>query len=210
MRTIELDQYWPGAQNAGVTSKLASRVGAAGEPQSMVDNPSVPLRVPGPSDGPAHVIADRRDRRTPIIWGSLGFFAGMFAWHLIGFWSFVSNVAFNDDQRVTAAANGGAKIAVPLRKSKPVANGNSLASIHAGNCIALEIDRTSGDAKPGNCPVDEKPLADAGRTRRDDLAFSRPRLQDPQIWTDVTAVKSEVAAEAIDETSFDLTIEPAP
>ena len=210
MRTLDLDQYWPGGKSAVAMSKLASGVGTPGGPQQADNNSSIHHRKHSQSDNTSQVNADRRDRRTPMIWGGLGFLAGMCAWHMIGFWSFVANVAFNDDRRVAATANDDSKIAASLRKSKLIANGNSRDTIHAGNCIALEIDRTSGDAKPGACPVDEKPLADAGRTRRDDLAFSRPRMQDPQIWSNVTAVESEVAAETIDELSFDLTIRPSP
>ncbi len=210
MRTLDLDQYWPSAQSADAMPKPANGAGTVGEPQSIVDHSSIHHRNLGQSDIPSQVNAYRHDRRTPMIWGGLGFLAGMCAWHMIGFWSFVANVVFNDDQRVAATAKSSSKIAVRLRKSAPTGTGNSLRSIHAGNCIALEIDRTSGDAKPGTCPVDEKPLADAGRTRRDDLVSTRPRLQDPQVWAGVTADESEVAAEAIDESAFDLTIRPGP
>ncbi len=209
MRTLDLDQYWPAVKRPDASSGPADGDRIAHEPQRIAeDTPADPRGGGGTVQVPP--VVPPRDRRMPMIWGGLGFVAGMFVWHMIGFWTFISHVAFNDDARVATTANTSSTIAVPLSKPKPIAKGNSLGSIHAGNCIALEIDRTSGDAKPGTCPVDEKPLADAGRTRRDDLAFSRPRLQDPQIGSDVTAVGNEVAAETIDESSFDLTIRPGP
>ncbi len=177
MRTLELDQYWPG-------------VGSVGKPAE-------------PDNGSAVM----RHRRTPIIWGGLGFVAGMLAWHLIGFGSFVSDVAFNDHARSAAASSGSPQRSAADLGHKP---NTRIDNPTNRNCVALAINRTSGDAIPGACPADDKPLADAGRTPRDDRAFSKPRLQDPEIWAGVTAVEPEISPEPIDESAFDLTIRPGP
>ncbi len=210
MQLSELDQYWPNTTGPLAASSTVDGARVLREPQHIADNQPV-----GIGGGNLHLLQTQtndapRVRQIPLIWGGLGFVAGMMVWHMIGFWSFVSHVAFNDDARVAATAIGSRRNAVPMQIFKPKAPSSDLTQINSGNCVALAIDRASGDAKPGTCPVDEWPLADAGRTRRDDLAFSRPRLHDPQIWADLTAVESEVAAEQIDESAFDLAIRPGP
>lgn len=202
MRTLDLDQYWPGANDTGKSAGPDAGAAPADDKPGGAEVPAVEFSGVQPQSNAA-----ARDLRAPVIWGGLGFVAGMLAWHVIGFWSFVSDVAFNDDARTAAAPSGNPQQSVAVIGHKPRSRGENISN---RNCLALAIDRTSGDAKPGACPVDDKPLADAGRTRRDDLAFSKPRLQDPQIWADVTAVEPENMPESIDESAFDLTIRPGP
>lgn len=191
MQSFELDQYWPNTKRPLPSSGLADGTRAGQEPQQIQS-----------SGAP-------RDRRTPLIWGGLGFGAGMFVWHMIGFWSFVSHVAFNGDQRAAATAINPEKQADRRAFGRGM-DGKPLANHSAENCIALAIDRMSGAAAPGPCAPNGKPLADAGHTRRRDIAFARLRPQDSQTWAGVTAVESEVAIETIDESAFDLTIRPGP
>ena len=209
MQSFELDQYWPNTTGPLAAPRTVDGARVLHEPQHIAD--SQPAGIGGSESSlqtqPNNI---QRDRRTPLIWGGLGFVAGMLVWHMISFWTFVSHVAFNDDERVAATALGGPLNAVPGQMNKPKAPSNEHKKINPENCVALAINRASGDAKPGTCSVDAWPLADAGRTPHDDLAFSRPRLQDPQIWAAVTAVESEVAAEQIDEAAFDLAIRPGP
>ena len=79
MRTLDLDQYWPAANGAGKSAEHENGAGAAGARSHGAEASSREV-----SD---HVHAQAsttvRDRRTPIIWGGLGFVAGMFAWHVI-------------------------------------------------------------------------------------------------------------------------------
>ena len=202
MRTLDLDQYWP---SANASEKFAGKDDGAANGDDRLGGAEVnAIELSGvqPQSSAAAL-----DRRTPFIWGGLGFVAGMLAWHVIGFWSFVSDVAFNGDARTAAASSGSEQRSAAVHSHKPGTRGDSPSN---QNCVALAINRTSGDAKPGACPVDEKPLADAGRTPRDDLAFSKPRLQDPQIWAGVTAVEPEIMPDSIDESAFDLTIRPGP
>jgi hypothetical protein len=203
MRTLDLDQYWP---SAAASEKSARPEGGAANAAGDEPGDASVTAIELSGDLPKFSTATR-DRKTPVIWGGLGFLAGMLAWHVIGFWSFVSDVAFNDDARTVAGSSARAQRSAAVVSHKPSTRGDNPSN---RNCVALAIDRTSGDAKPGACPVDNKPLADAGRTRRDDLAFSKPRLQDPQVWAGVTAVEAENAPEAIDESAFDLTIRPGP
>ena len=202
MRTLDLDQYWPSANASEKHARQDDGAANAGDRPGGADVTVVEL-----SSVHQQFSAAARDRRTPVIWAGLGFVAGMLAWHVIGFWSFISDVAFNDSARTAAASSGRPQRSAAVHSHKLGMRGVNPSN---RNCLALAIDRTSGDAKPGACPVDETPLADAGRTRRDDLAFSKPRLQDPQIWADVTAVEPENAPESIDESAFDLTIRPGP
>lgn len=203
MRTLDLDQYWPGAGGAGKPAEPDN--GAAVAADRFTARDAVFTKAGGHL--PAQPIAAVRDSWTPIIWGGLGFVAGMLAWHVIGFWSFVSDVTFNDHARTATASSGSPQRSAADLSHKPNTRSDNPSN---RNCVALAIDRASGDAIPGACPADDKPLADAGRTPRDDLAFSKPRLQDPQIWAGVTAVEPEISPEPIDESAFDLTIRPGP
>lgn len=204
MKTLDLDQYWPSAGAVGKPAEPDNGAAAAFT-GSFTARDAVFTEAGGHL--PAQPIAAVRDRRVPIIWAGFGFVAGMLAWHVIGFWSFVSDVTFNDQARTAAASSGGPQRSAAVFSHKPNTSSDNPRN---RNCVALAIDRTSGDAKPGACPVDDKPLADAGRTPRDDLAFSKPRLQDPQIWAGVTAVEPEISPESIDESAVDLTIRPGP
>ena len=134
----------------------------------------------------------------------------MVVWHMIGFWTFVSHVAFNDDQRAAAATAARPEKSVHQNVYTSKTAAKQLAQNNPENCIALAIDRMSGAAAPESCPANGKPFADAGHTRRDNLAYTRPRLQDPQLWAGVTAVERAPETGTIDESAFDLTIRPGP
>ncbi len=172
-----------------------------------------------------HAVADRpndpalaRNRRdwTPLVWGGLGFMAGMLAWHVIGFWTFLSDVVLNaNDARATHSGPVAAR-ALPHRTSKvavkapaatdaasmaPVAAAQKLAASLSGTaepgppppaetvCMTLALNRVAGTTAPAACAEEAVAgLRDSGFNRRGDRLALRPRLQDPVAWTGGTAV----------------------
>jgi hypothetical protein len=115
----------------------------------------------------------------------IGFLAGIAFWHLIGFWSFVAEIAFNHDPGsrraaelveapagsiAPAAANGRAATAADgdrvARSVGPSAGGFD------ANCSALVLDRTSGAVQVAPCTPSRLVLVDAGARGRQDLAVA--------------------------------------
>lgn len=169
-----------------------------------------PSDQPAQSPSPEMVAPEpqgQRKRRdfTPAIWGGIGFFAGIFAWHAIGFWSFLSDVVLEDTRkpgltglaahtpREPALTTG----ALPAKGSPPRAAMRKPAMDTQFACVSLALDRQAGLTTVGACVDSATTLRDAGFNRRSDRLALRPRLQDPVAWTGSTAVEvSEAAAGA--------------
>ena len=163
-------------------------------------------------------VALARNRRdwTPLVWGGLGFMAGMLAWHVIGFWTFLSDVVLNaNDTRATHSGPVAAR-ALPHRTSKvavkgsaasvaastaPVVAAQKLAASLSGTaetgppppaetvCMTLALNRVAGTTAPAACAEEAVAgLRDSGFNRRGDRLALSPRLQDPVAWTGGTAV----------------------
>lgn len=153
--------------------------------------------------------------KIPYVWGGLGFAAGIVASHVIGFWSFVSNVVVHghDNDRgsrtVTATASRPAsrsEVAQKVVVTPPAAAWGG-AEAAPGRCIALSIDRAQGETHLVSCEAQEHALRDAGFRRRGDLAAARPRLQDPAAWSNTTAVQSEIETGTLQESDVDLSLD---
>lgn len=148
---------------------------------------------------------------TPVIWGGSGFIAGMLAWHVVGFWSFVSNVVLNaNDPRAQTLEAFLPKLAPHgvQQASRPVTDaGKALAQPAARQavrerkfaCVALALDRGAGGTTVSACPQGTAHLRDAGFNKRADKLTLKPRLQDPVAWTGTTAVQVSAAAEEAPE-----------
>ena len=153
------------------------------------------------------------------IFGSCGFVLGVIAWHMVGFWSFVSDVVLHDPQtaqshipvvaKVFAAADG----APASTAAAPVLTTGSIGSVSKrpvetdGACAALEFDRASGLTRRVSCTPDARVFKDAGFQHRSDRAAATPLLQNSQVWASATQTKSEqVEAPSPAPADFDLTI----
>lgn len=151
----------------------------------------------------------RRFDRTPFVWGGLGFVAGIFAWHALGFWSFVSDVVLNNGGGRRDAASPMPQLADAAEKSFGKFTGKpatavaapALSTSSAGKpaearvatrCVEIAIDRANGGIARQECtPSDRDVLRDAGYNRRGDKLALRPRLQDPVAWSGATAVEAD-------------------
>ncbi|MEQ1716678.1 MAG: hypothetical protein ABL907_11945 [Hyphomicrobium sp.] len=164
----------------------------------------------------------RRDK-TPFIWGGLGFLAGALAWHVLGFWWFVSGVVLNTNDARRAAeisvpnlnASPGAAFTAQVAATKAPAATRSPATPPArinesALCVAVALDRNGGPALKGPCASTGSALRDAGFNRRADRLVLRPRLQDPAAWSGTTATSTEpVTQEASIEPADIGTLQPS-
>lgn len=143
----------------------------------------------------------------PLLWGGSGFVAGMLAWHVIGFWSFVSNVVLHaDDPRAQtleaflpqlSASETAQKAQSPVssvgrQMAQPVAK--QAASEASLACVALSSDRGARGTSLSGCKGGASHLRDAGFNKRTDRLVLKPRLQDPVAWSGSTAVEITDAA----------------
>lgn len=116
----------------------------------------------------------------PALWGGAGFVLGAVFWHLVGFWSFVSEIVYKGPE-------GGASVAV-VRKNdarsaaSEASNGPSAEAF----CIALVRDRVSGDTRSAGCTLADRVLPHLGAGVRSDLASLQTSLGTADGWT-VTA-----------------------
>ncbi len=157
----------------------------------------------------------RRDW-TPLVWGGLGFMAGMLAWHVIGFWTFMSDVVLNANDTRTVTRGGPVAARAPSQKTPKAAvketaatgvastapvTAHKLAASLSGTagtgpppsaetvCMTLALNRAAGTTAPAACAEEAVAgLRDSGFNRRADRLALRPRLQDPVAWTGGTAV----------------------
>lgn len=191
---------------------------AHASPQDMALAAHRPLAAP--MDAPALAVSlpplpqekpPGRWNLTPLIWGGSGFIAGMLAWHVVGFWSFVSNVVLNaNDPRAQTLEAFLPKLAPHgvQQASRPMAaTGKALTQPAARQavserkfaCVALALDRSSSGTKLTTCSEGTAQLRDAGFNKRTDKLALKPRLQDPVAWTGATAVQVSEAATAAPE-----------
>lgn len=116
-----------------------------------------------------------------------GFIAGVAFWHLIGFWSFISQMAFNPDpvarrsaelvetpadrsEEMSAASR--APATKPANPSKPVGPEKAMAGAFDANCSALVLDRKARTVAAAPCLPSRLVLVDAGARGRQDLAVA--------------------------------------
>ena len=150
--------------------------------------------VPEPQDvspSPTEIAVTRTVRsavlqleRPPFVWGGLGFIAGILAWHVIGFWGFVSEAVYNQDGVVEQVA-----LERPTRTAPAVAGYARVAyKADPKYCVSLIIDRASGLAQPAACPGDIEPLRDAGRQLRGNSLVANNLPVEQNAWSTATAV----------------------
>lgn len=158
---------------------------------------SPPAHNPVPVIEPAAPMPGKSKRRSlgPLLWGGLGFVSGMLAWHVIGFWIFVSDVVLKggegnlkaEESLPGLASLSSGKIVVRAPSpAKPVPDSD------AARCVELVMNRQSGETRSIPCSASAQTMRDAGFDRHRDRAFLLPRLQDASAWSNTTAVNPEV------------------
>lgn len=172
---------------------------------------------PAKADNPAVAPVLRETHRprkrhdfTPIVWGGAGFLAGVLAWHMVGFWVFVSDVVLNaNDTRARtleallpslSSPAASQKVMSRIPESSVIPAPQALKSATTGTqfaCVSLALDRAAGITNAQVCKGSNSDLRDAGFNRRTDRLALRPRLQDPVAWTDTTAIQVSDAAPSI-------------
>ncbi len=178
--------------------------------------------VAGEPNDPAFA-RTRRDW-TPLVWGGLGFMAGMLAWHVVGFWTFMSDVVLNASDTRAITRGGPVAARAPSQKTPKVAvkepaatdvastapvEAPKLAASLSGTaatgpapsaetvCMTLALNRAAGTTAPAACAEEAVTgLRDSGFNRRADRLALRPRLQDPVAWTGGTAVDTTLVEPA--------------
>lgn len=86
-----------------------------------------------------------------IGWGLAGFLVGAIFWHFVGFWTFLSEVAFN--RQVSSETRN-------VAQSGP-------------DCVALVRDLDAGTVEAEPCPDDALPLNETSQSAKGD--FGGPR-----------------------------------
>ena len=106
---------------------------------------------------------------TALLWGGLGFIAGAVFWHLVGFWSFVTEVVLD---RTAAQAT----VVAPPSRLNAIP---TVVLVEADRCTTLALDRRRNRTIAAPCTNDGMALRlvpDPGA--RDDLAaLEHPHLQ---------------------------------
>lgn len=247
MRTFDLDQHWPALaarvpQNSGRAEDV--RLATAGKTGDALASapPSLGSTVPLSNDGlefatenaelarSARVAAGLRTGvarsyrfvrgfdPTAAVWLSMGFIAGMAAWHAVGFWGFVSATVLKDPDRSPAVAVQSAPLQPRVHFNSVITTGSTMPASTAtfspqpSACLALVVDRTSGATNAVACRADQQPLRDAGRRKRTDrMPGIEARLQNAGSWA--TDTRAEVATSrdgdgrgTLNDRDFDLTV----
>jgi hypothetical protein len=104
-----------------------------------------------------------------LVWGGLGFVAGAVFWHLVGFWSFLSEVVLDRTTGPQAAEAA----------SAPTGLSAKVVLVDSATCTALALDRRAKLTLALPCPEDGlalrlEPQKDA---REDLVVLAQPRLQ---------------------------------
>lgn len=228
MGAIDLDQHWPLPPYNGGATRVSVALPDDAPARARYAEESLPVReetsadrlVSEPdeaADLPAKdAIASDEPRLTPyrnhagpVLWSALGFVAGMLVWHLVGFWSFVTDVV---DRRIETNAPLPAIASLPAKKlagQLPQGkSGRETAGIDPLSCVSLTIDRALGETRKAAC-TEVSVLRDAGFAAKTDRGSATPRLQDPGQWSNSTAVDaSNIETGTLRADDVDLAIKP--
>ncbi|MGQ0456495.1 MAG: hypothetical protein ACT4OU_05480 [Hyphomicrobium sp.] len=149
---------------------------------------------------------------------AIGFFTGAIAWHFVGFWSFVTAIAFNGDVRDHQAPAHAGGAAVPHRGGIVTGSIARPEEGSASGCIALAIDRFNGGIQPGPCDeATGDPVRAGAAARKGDrslTSFSErierdiDRASTPNTSDGDAAITPSTPQ--IDDADFDLQLRPGP
>jgi hypothetical protein len=164
---------------------------------------------------------------------ALGFMAGMAAWHTIGFWGFVSTVVLNSEpagqrpavsQPVATAARPMPQITTGTITTGAITTSAISSDVSRSRqllprpCVALVIDRSTGEATKANCDDSGPPMREAGLLRRENRAAPPTApAADLAPWTAETALDAtadtnapSVANQTLTDADVNLEIPAAP
>jgi len=112
----------------------------------------------------------RRSLRTAAAWSVLGFIAGAMFWHIVGFWSFVSDIVLDPAPSAGATtSHTGAPTVMPpgpAQISLP-----TIFLVDPANCTALALERTTNRTVVQSCPAEGLALRLEPPGGREDLAI---------------------------------------
>lgn len=104
----------------------------------------------------------------PILWAGGGFVAGVVFWHLVGFWSVVS----------VAVLGGGPAPSAPspkaIARKAPAPTETGAIPVRAPGCVALTLDRGSGETRSTPCRTGAFHHINTGLGHKDDRARTSP------------------------------------
>lgn len=153
------------------------------------------------------------------VFGSLGFIAGAFAWHFIGFWIFVSDIVLHTQRgpltgETAAVSQGAPADAITTGSITPLEAVGGKAPTRVPSCAALVLDRALGTTRLETCVGTSDALRDGGHQRRTSLAATTPRLQNPTAWASGTELqapaKPAYAIAPVQPQDVDMSIKHAP
>jgi hypothetical protein len=150
MRTVNTAEFW---------TELSA---APRAPDRRSKNAAAAWTFPGSQPAARPLQRGRRFDARPTAWLSLGFAAGVIAWHAVGFWSFVTTTVLHEQSLAVASYGSSPIFGTP--SSESLASGRTFVP----DCIALASDRTTKVTTAGPCIKETKPLRDAGRNSRTD------------------------------------------
>jgi len=102
-----------------------------------------------------------RSRWRAILWATLGFVTGAIFWHVIGFWTFVSDVVLNRPPAGGTLRAEASVVAVP-----------TIYLVDPATCTALVLDRQTNQTVVRPCPQDGLALRLQPEGRREDLSLA--------------------------------------
>lgn len=150
------------------------------------------------------------------MWASVGFIAGMIAWHAVGFWGFVHTAVLKGGARAEAVlVEARDRADTPRVAFKEIITTGALPTFtpKTAACVALIADKDAHTTAAVPCAPDASPMRDAGRRRRADrMPGVEARLQKPESWAidtqaaDAAESVSMPATQTVAERDFDMTI----
>ena len=199
------------AGEQSVAERIPDNVALDGpqRPPAQLDGVSATYMPPAFGSKDAHLaeavsrVAASRPAQTPRNVGAyvgLGFGTVVVALLGIGLWTFISNAVVNPAQPertalVRSVRSLPVSVVRPAAAASPIETGSITPSAQAifnldpMLCRALVLDRASGNTYVEPCPADARPMRDAGRQRRGDLAALQRNI-DPRAWAAGTAINT--------------------
>jgi len=199
MRDIDLDELWPVIHPQAPARPAAALAPEPAQPEAPanqieIEVSDVPAQLAPPpislAEATGKASAALRVARdpTPFVWGGIGFCAGVLAWHLVGFWGFLTSLVQHHEPVAVSAPS--APLAVTAARASTVATAGTAKA--ADPCVTLRIDRNTGDIQRDPCSAGA--LKDAGFVKRTDRLTQKPRMEDAAAWSDTTAVQQQNAS----------------
>jgi hypothetical protein len=129
------------------------------------------IERPSPAAPIDRVIAVRRPGIAGrLAWWATGFLVGAAFWHLVGFWSFVSYAVLGGP--ISGGYGASARPAAVASTDQAPALYTPASGTRA-SCIALVLDRTTGQTRPEPCAPATVALPHVEASGREDLAMLR-------------------------------------